>query len=135
MEKRKLIKAMPGMIVGIGMIALVIWGITTNKKCDKMLRSKNTIIQVAYADESSKKIVGGSFRTVTIFKTNDGKISFRSTGLKKPAPKGLPVYVKYNPDCIDCYEFLWDSIVVTEKNEVRYINKKHEYIDYEITYK
>jgi hypothetical protein len=135
MISNKLIKAIPGIIVGIGMSTLIIWGTTTNRKCDKMLQSENAIVEVAYADESSRKIVGGNFKTVTIFKTYDEKISFRSTGLKKPATKGLPVYVKYIPNCIDCYEFLWDSTVVTEKFEVRYFRKGHERREYEINYK
>jgi hypothetical protein len=134
-RKERLIRAIPGMIVGIGMTTLIIWGLTTNNKCDKMLRSEDAVVQVAYADESSKKIVGGNFRIVTIFKTYDREISFRSTELKNLVPEGLPVFVKYIPDCIDCYEFLWDSTVVTEKCDVRYINMKHEWIDYEIIYK
>ncbi|MFA9388745.1 MAG: hypothetical protein ACERKD_03000 [Prolixibacteraceae bacterium] len=95
MTKNKLIKAIPAIIVGIGMTTLLIWGVTNDKKCD-------------------------------------GMYSFRTTGLKDPAPKGLPIYVKFMPNCSDCYEFLWDSIAASDLYKVKYTRQGHQRREYEL---
>jgi hypothetical protein len=132
-KKQKIIRAIPGLIVGSLMTGIIIWGITSDKRCKELLKKDNCITQIVYCKYSKKGLSGNGVNVKTGF-TNptDTSIYFLTQAFRKPLPEGLPIAVRYSPECPDCYEFLWDSIVISRDNEVRYFEMKDEGIDYEI---
>ncbi len=132
-RKRTLIRAIPGLIVGSIMIGIIIWGITSDKRCKELLRKDNCITQIVYCKYSKKGLSGNGIKVKTGF-TNptDTTIYFLTQAFRKQLPEGSPIAIKYSPECPDCYEFLWDSIVISNENKVRYFEIKNEGMDYEI---
>lgn len=132
--KKKIVRAIPGFIVGSIMIGIIIWGITFNRKCKKLLKKDNCITSVAYCKYSKKDLSGNGVEVKTGFTLpSDTSIYFLTQAFQKQLPVGLPIAVRYSPECLDCYEFLWDSIMISNNYKVRYFEIKDEGIDYEIT--
>jgi hypothetical protein len=121
--RQKIIRAIPGVIVGSIMIGIISWGISSNIKCNKLLKNDDCVTQMVFSYYSKEHMFGNGSRGVSTgfyLNLNDEKYQITTTGFIKPVPNGIPVIVRYSPKCPDCYEFLWDSTFVYEGYRYRY---------------
>lgn len=134
-KNQKFIRAIPGLIVGSIMTGIIIWGITSDKRCEELMKKEDCITQMVFSYESVKGRNGGSYGVATMFylDANGEKHKIRTKGFYNPIVDGTPIIVRFSPQCPDCYEFLWDSAFVYNGNHYRYFYIEDEGYDYEIT--
>lgn len=133
-KRQKLIRAVPGIIVGSIMIGIVTWGISSDKKCKVFLEKDNCIQKMVFCKYSKKGLRGSGIEVSTGFVSQDDTILyFTTSAFIKPIPVGFPIIVRYSPECTDCSRFLWDSIVVHNGHRIKYFHVKNQGIDYEIS--
>lgn len=133
-KKHKLIRAIPGIIVGFIMTGIIIWGTSSDKRCKNLLKQDNCIEQMVFCKYSRKGLRGSGIEVTTGFVSPADKLLYFTTqAFVKPIPVGLPIIVRYSPECSDCFEFLWDSTILLNNYRVRFIHIKNQGIDYELT--
>ncbi len=111
------------------MIGIITWGITSDQKCKKLLKKDDCIIQMVFSYYSKEHMFGnGSWGVSTGYNLtfNENQYKLTSNGLAKPISQGTPIIVRFSPECPDCYQFLWDSVVVLKDYKVKYSYIKNE---------
>ncbi|WP_053178559.1 hypothetical protein [Sunxiuqinia dokdonensis] len=133
-SKQKLIRAIPGVIVGSIMAGIIIWGISFDRRCKRLLKKDDCIQQMVFCKYSHKGLRGSGIEVTTGFvSADDTSLYFTTQAFVKPIPVGLPIVVRYSPENSDCSVFLWDSVIVHNGYSISYFRIEHEGIDYEVT--
>ncbi len=133
-KRQKIVRGIPGMLVGIAMIGILVWGISGDRKCKKLLNEENCIIELVFCKYSTRSLRGSGYEISTGFvSTKDTSVYFITDAFLKPLPNGLPVVVKYSQKDNTCYRFLWDSATVFNEQKVLFFRVKNQGIDYQIT--
>ena len=133
-KTQKFIRAIPGLIVGSIMTGIIIWGVSSDNRCKELLKKDNCIIQMVFCKYSEEGLRGSGWEVSTGFvNPNDTSLYFTTQDFVKPIPIGIPIIVRYSPECTDCVKFLWDSVIVYNGHKIRYFRIKNEGINYEIT--
>lgn len=131
-----MIRAIPGLIVGSIMIGIITWGISSDRKCKELLQREDCKTQMVFSFYSQERRFGNGSRGITtgyylVF--NNDKYGITTNGLSKTIYDGTPIIVRYSPECLDCYKFLWDSAFVYNGYHYRYFYVENEGYDCEIT--
>ncbi len=133
-KKQKFIRAIPGVIVGSIMIGIIIWGSSSDRRCRKLLEKDDCIQQMVFCKYSHKGLRGSGIEVTTGFVSpDDTSLYFTTQAFVEPIPVGLPIVVRYSPECSDCSVFLWDSAIVYNEYTIRYFRTEYEGVDYELT--
>jgi len=133
-RKQKIKKSIPGIIVGTIMTSIMVWGISGNMKCKRLLKKDNCIQQMVFCKYSEQCIRGSGVEVATGFiRSSDTSRYFITSQFIKSIPRGLPIIVKYSPESEKCYDFLWDSIVLYRGYKIRYFKVGNQGMDYELT--
>jgi len=132
-NKQKLLRAIPGIVVGGIMISIIIWGLSGDKKCRKLLESNKCEVKIAFCKYSKESFRGSGYEVSTGFLIPDDTLQYFTTqAFIKPLPLGFPILVKYSLESKSCYEFLWDSTIVFNNYKIRYFHIKNQGMDFEI---
>jgi hypothetical protein len=116
------------------MVSIIVWGVSGDKKCKKLLEKDNCVQQMVFCKYSQKGFRGSGMEVTTGFVgSNDTSLYFTTQAFVEPIPVGLPIVVRYSPECIDCSTFLWDSVIVHKGFRVKYYRIKHEGMNYKLT--
>lgn len=135
-KKQKLIRAIPGLIVGSIMTVIIIWGISSDKKCNELLKKEDCKAQMVFSSYSKEHMFGNGSRGVSTgfyLELKNEKYKITTDGFAKPIPVGTPIIIRYSPQCPDCNQILWDSSFVYNKIYYRYFYIENDGYDYEIT--
>ena len=135
-KNKKFIRAIPGLIVGSIMTGIIIWGITSDKRCEELMKKEDCITQMVFSFYSKDRLFGNGSRGVTTgyyMHTNGENSNVSTNEFAKSIVDGTPIIVRFSPQCPDCYEFLWDSAFVYNGNHYRYFYIEDVGYDYEIT--
>jgi hypothetical protein len=133
MKKEKTIRTVPGILVGVFMIFIIIWGILGDKRCKNLMLRDECIQQVVICKYSKETSRGSGVEVSTGFVNPDDTLQYFTTkAFIKPLPVGLPIKVRYSLESKTCYKFLWDSTVVFNDFRVRFFHVKNQGMDYEI---
>lgn len=118
-SKRLIIVFIPGMII----ITIILFFVFESIKCKTLLEKDNCLKQMVFAYYSKEHIFGNGTRGIStgfILKFEGEKYKVTTNGFANPIPKGIPIIIRFSPQCPDCYQILWDSIFV-------YNNVKYQY--------
>ncbi len=133
-NRQKTIRAIPGITVGFFMIGIIIWGVSGDKKCRKLLERDSCVQQVAFCKYSKETFRGSGNEVSTGFISPVDTLQYFVTdAFIRPLPEGLPIMVKYSLEAETCYKFLWDSTLVFKGYRVRFFHIKNQGMDYELT--
>ncbi len=118
-RKKLLIVFIPGIFI----IAIFLFFIFRNIKCEKLLSKNSGMQQKAYSYYSEEHMLGNGTRAVSTgfyFNYNGGKYKVTTKKFAEPIAIGTPIIVRFIPESPDCCEILWDSVFIHE-------NVKYEY--------
>lgn len=118
-RKRLLVVFIPGIFI----MAIFLFFIFRNTKCEKLLSKNSGMQKKAYSYYSEEHMLGNGTRAVsTGFYLNYNGRKYKVTTKKfaEPIAIGTPIIVRFIPESPDCNEILWDSVFVHE-------NVKYEY--------
>lgn len=133
-RKQKLLRSIPGVIVGSIMISIIVWGVTEDKKCNELLEKEDCVQQMVFCKYSEKTFRGnGGYEISTGFiNLDDTSQNITTRSFIRPLPKGLPIIIRYSLNSKKCYKFLWDSTIVFKGHIIRFFQIKNQGMDYEI---
>ena len=129
LKRKTIIRTVPGIIIGSFMIGIIIWSVSTDKKCEKLIKKDNCLKQIVFSYYSKEHMLGNGSRAIStgFYINQDGKTYKATTkNLIKRLPNRTPILIRYSPECPNCYEFLWDSVIVHNnlKYEYFYVEEK-----------
>ncbi|WP_319499534.1 hypothetical protein [uncultured Draconibacterium sp.] len=124
-RRRLLVVIVPGGII----FSIFFWFILKENKCERLLAEDDCLTQKVFCYYSKQHMLGNGTQAVsTGFYLNykDQKYKITTKRFWKPIPVGTLIMVRFSPNCPDCAEILWDSVVRHDDYKIRYKQKGEE---------
>jgi hypothetical protein len=124
-RKRLLVVFIPGILI----VAIFLFFISRNSKCEKLLSKNIGMAQKSYSYYSEEHMLGNGERAVSTgfyLNYNGKKYKVTTKQFAKPIAIGTPIIIRFIHESPDCNEILWDSVFVHEnvKYEYFYVEEK-----------
>ena len=120
-----------GITVAIIVISSIGYGIYGDCKCKRQLSDDSAKITLGHVIDYRVRYSRKRTERITTFKTPIG--NFTTTEIEEPIPIGIPIYIQYIENDLRCRRFLWDSVIVWDKEHFiryKYIEGKGYKFDY-----